>query len=61
MNALARYTLILAQLPQTNSEETASLRSEARGLLTRLEAVDSDRKERYRDLGGCAGLGAQTR
>lgn len=50
MNALAHNLLLLAGL--SNESESKALRTEAKGLLERLEVIDEDRKERYRELGG---------
>lgn len=51
MLALSDYTLLLAKLPSTDSDQAAELRTEAKKLLERLAVIDSDRKERYNDLG----------
>ncbi|KAL1413090.1 Rab geranylgeranyltransferase [Vanrija albida] len=48
MNALAHNLLLLAGL--SSEAEAASLRTEAKALLERLEVIDEDRKERYREL-----------
>lgn len=49
MNALAHYCTLLSTMAA--SDEGEKLRLEARGLYERLEVVDADRKERYRDMG----------
>ena len=51
MNALAHHTLQLSRIPTTQKDEAMKLRDEARGMYVRLEEVDTDRKERYRDQG----------
>lgn len=55
MNALAHYALLLSRSDNasiTNAEaESQSLREEARGLYERLQFVDADRQERYKDMG----------
>lgn len=53
MNALAHNCGILASLESTNEGEKKKLICEAKALYERLEVVDADRKERYRDMGGC--------
>lgn len=50
MNALAHYALLLARSPTTQADELAKLRTEAKALYSRLETVDSDRAQRYRDM-----------
>ncbi|ODN93464.1 geranylgeranyl transferase type-2 subunit alpha [Cryptococcus wingfieldii CBS 7118] len=50
INALAHYTLLLAQQPSTSDEEAIGIRQEAEALYEKLIDVDSDRKERYRDM-----------
>ncbi|WVQ84352.1 hypothetical protein IAT38_006504 [Cryptococcus sp. DSM 104549] len=50
INALAHYTLLLAKLSSTSEQEVAGLRAEAKRLYERLETVDADRKQRYRDM-----------
>jgi lipocalin len=50
MNALAHYALLLARSPTTQADESAKLRAEAKELYSRLETVDSDRAQRYRDM-----------
>jgi hypothetical protein len=52
MLALADYTLLLAKLETTKEDQAGKLKQEARALLERLAIIDSDRKERYADLGG---------
>lgn len=51
MNALAHNCSLLAEVTSTNESEKGDLLSEARKLYERLEVVDEDRKERYRDMG----------
>lgn len=51
MNALAHYCSILAKTASMQTDEQEDLRSEAIGLYERLQVVDEDRKERYRDMG----------
>lgn len=51
MLALSDYTLLLARLDSTSDEQARLLKQEARELLQRLAVIDSDRKERYTDLG----------
>lgn len=46
MNALAHYLLLSASLGYGGDEQ----REEAKKLLLRLETIDADRKERYREL-----------
>lgn len=46
MNALAHYLLLSASLGYGEDEQ----REEAKKLLARLETIDADRKERYREL-----------
>lgn len=46
MNALAHYLLLSASLGYGGDEQ----REEAKKLLARLETIDADRKERYREL-----------
>jgi hypothetical protein len=43
--------LDLARIPAVEAEERDHLQKEAKSFLSRLEQVDSDRRERYRDLG----------
>lgn len=50
MNALAGYLLLQAKLPSTDKFKATRQREEARSLFGRLEQVDSDRKERYKDM-----------
>jgi hypothetical protein len=50
MNALAHYALPLARSPTTQADESANLRMEAKALYSRLDTVDSDRAQRYRDM-----------
>ncbi|WOO76776.1 Geranylgeranyl transferase type-2 subunit alpha [Vanrija pseudolonga] len=50
MNALAHNLLLLAGL--SSEAEAKALRTEAKSLLERLEVIDEDRKERYRELAG---------
>ena len=59
MNSLAEYTILLSRRRRTTEEKRAALRGEAKAFLARLEEVDGDRRERYRDLGafsGCANM-----
>nr|XP_019000169.1 geranylgeranyl transferase type-2 subunit alpha [Kwoniella mangroviensis CBS 8507]OCF63630.1 geranylgeranyl transferase type-2 subunit alpha [Kwoniella mangroviensis CBS 8507] len=51
INALAHYTLLLSKDPSTTQEDQLMLKEEARSLYKKLEEVDIDRKERYRDMG----------
>jgi len=51
MSALAQYALQLSRMSSTSANESVRLRDEARGLFGRLEEVDADRRERYRDFG----------
>ncbi|WRT68040.1 uncharacterized protein IL334_005015 [Kwoniella shivajii] len=51
INALAHYTLLLAKQPTATEDNSKKLREEARTLYKRLEDVDEDRKQRYRDMG----------
>jgi hypothetical protein len=52
MNALAHYHLLSARLPSISADEAARHRADAKTILERLEVIDEDRKERYRELGG---------
>lgn len=54
MNALAHYLLLSASLGYGGEEQ----REEAKKLLARLETIDADRKERYRELRELPTLGA---
>lgn len=51
MNALAHYALLLAKRDVIADDERSRLIGEAKVLYGRLEEVDVDRKERYRDMG----------
>ncbi|WWC88407.1 uncharacterized protein L201_003318 [Kwoniella dendrophila CBS 6074] len=51
MNALAHYTLLSAKYSITSEGDQQKLKEEAKGYYQRLEQVDLDRKERYRDMG----------
>ncbi|ORY30606.1 hypothetical protein BCR39DRAFT_564865 [Naematelia encephala] len=51
LNALAHYLLLFAGSPWTETEEADNARKEAKEILRRLAEIDSDRKERYQDLG----------
>lgn len=51
MNALAHYHLLSARQPSTSAENATQHRAEAKTILERLEVIDEDRKERYRELG----------
>ncbi|WWC71039.1 uncharacterized protein I206_104992 [Kwoniella pini CBS 10737] len=51
INALAHYTLLLAKNSSTTSDDEEKLKSEAKNLYRRLEDVDPDRKNRYKDMG----------
>jgi geranylgeranyl transferase type-2 subunit alpha len=50
MNALAHYHLLSARLPSISADEAARHRADAKTILERLEVIDEDRKERYREL-----------
>ncbi|WVQ73480.1 hypothetical protein IAR50_003052 [Cryptococcus sp. DSM 104548] len=50
INALAHYTLLLAQQSSKSDEEKAGLLQEAKGLYEKLTVVDPDRKGRYEDM-----------
>jgi hypothetical protein len=50
MNALAHCALLLSSLANAGSSEWEELRAEARRLYERLERVDSDRAQRYKDM-----------
>ena len=53
MNALANYLLLQSRLSGDKFESTR-MREEAKTLFGRLEEVDPDRKERYKDMAaGC--------
>jgi geranylgeranyl transferase type-2 subunit alpha len=49
MNALANYLLLQSRSSGDNFKSTR-LREEAKSLFGRLEEVDPDRKERYKDM-----------
>jgi hypothetical protein len=51
MDALARYLLMQSQRKGIDTIQAKTIQEEAQSLLVQLEQVDSDRKERYRDLG----------
>lgn len=51
MNALAHYHLLAARMPSTAEADAAQHRADAKVILERLEVIDEDRKERYRELG----------
>lgn len=51
MTALAHYLLLSARLPSTSASDAAQHRATAKTILERLEEIDEDRKERYRELG----------
>lgn len=51
MNALAHYLLLKAKLDGVSAEEAEKSRTKAKELYRRLEDVDEDRKQRYRDMG----------
>jgi hypothetical protein len=54
MNALANYLILQSNSPSTDKFKATRQREEARKLFGRLEVVDPDRKERYRDMAeGC--------
>jgi hypothetical protein len=54
MNALANYLILQSNSPTTDKFKATRQREEARKLFGRLEVVDPDRKERYRDMAeGC--------
>ena len=55
MNALALYALKLSRITTALPDQSLPLRNEARQLFERLEEVDPDRKERYRDQGQSSG------
>ncbi len=55
MNALAHYHLLSARLPSISADEAAQHRADAKTILERLEVIDEDRKERYRELGELGG------
>ena len=50
MNALANYLILQSDLPFTDKFKGTRQREEARSLFGRLEEIDPDRKERYKDL-----------
>jgi geranylgeranyl transferase type-2 subunit alpha len=50
MNALANYLLLQASLPSTDKFKATRQREEAKSLFGRLEEVDPDRKQRYKDM-----------
>lgn len=50
MNALAHYLLLLARHSETAEDDSEMSKEQARNLYHRLEAIDGDRKERYRDM-----------
>jgi hypothetical protein len=50
MNALANYLSLQAKLPSTDSFKATRQREEAKSLFGRLEEVDPDRRERYKDM-----------
>lgn len=50
INALAHYYRLLGNLPGTPGAEKTRLRSEAVKMYERLQVIDSDRIERYRDM-----------
>nr|XP_031864456.1 uncharacterized protein CI109_000370 [Kwoniella shandongensis]KAA5531528.1 hypothetical protein CI109_000370 [Kwoniella shandongensis] len=50
INALAHYTLLLAQQSTTSDDGANKLRNEAKRLYEILEKVDPDRRARYRDM-----------
>lgn len=52
MNALAHYHLVSARLASASETDVTKHRAEAKTILERLEVIDEDRKERYRELGG---------
>jgi geranylgeranyl transferase type-2 subunit alpha len=57
MNSLAHYLLVSARLPATPAADAAALRADAKAILERLAVIDSDRKERYHELGACMSSG----
>jgi geranylgeranyl transferase type-2 subunit alpha len=50
MNALAHNCSLLSHMKTTTAEEKGTLLEEMKRLYERLEVIDEDRKERYRDL-----------
>lgn len=50
MNALANYLILQSRLPSTDKFKGTRQREEARSLFGRLEEIDPDRRERYKDL-----------
>jgi hypothetical protein len=50
MNALANYLILQSQSGSTDKFKATRQREEAKSLFGRLEEIDPDRKERYKDL-----------
>lgn len=50
MNALAHYLLLLDKVGKLEVAEAEESRRRAKDLYSRLEEIDEDRKQRYRDM-----------
>ncbi|OCF39689.1 geranylgeranyl transferase type-2 subunit alpha [Kwoniella heveanensis CBS 569] len=51
INALAHYILLLARINSSGADKSSVMKDEARRLYRRLEDVDPDRRERYKEMG----------